>query len=67
MKKYATPSILGPDEIRRQFVDLRSAVIDLYEEALKLHNRLERVERRMGILEIQERRKRLEHDDKQGK
>lgn len=59
-KKYTRPSALGPDEVRRQFIDLRSAVIDLYEEALKLHYRLEKVEKSVSTLQIQERRRRLE-------
>jgi len=65
IKKYSTPSILGPEEIRQQFIDMREGLIDLYEETLKLYKRLEKVERRVGILEIQERRKRLEQGGSQ--
>lgn len=64
-KKYTRPSILGPTDMHRQLDDLREVVTDLYKEAIRLHRRLKKVERRVGILEIQERRKRLEHGRKQ--
>ena len=64
MKKYARPSILGPTDMHRQIDDLREVVTDLYREAIKLHRWLKKVERRVGILEIQKLRKRLEPAEK---